>query len=102
MKARKEKKSCCFSDFYYAEAEKVKVLTHHPKRTETAEEPRPAEGSFAVESSHPATAEARVESAEESFAVEAGSSTPPKQDLQGPLRRVLKQGLWRLLRDHHC
>jgi hypothetical protein len=44
---------------------KVKVLTHRPKRTETAEEPRLAEGSFVVESSHPATAEARVESAEE-------------------------------------
>jgi hypothetical protein len=44
---------------------KVKVLTHRPKRTETAEELRLAEGSSAVESSHPATAEARVESAEE-------------------------------------
>jgi hypothetical protein len=44
---------------------KVKVLTHHPKRIETAEEPRPAEGSSAVESSHLATAKARVESTEE-------------------------------------
>jgi hypothetical protein len=44
---------------------KVEVLTHRPKRTETAEESRPAEGSSAVESSHPATAEARVELAEE-------------------------------------
>jgi hypothetical protein len=43
----------------------IKVLTHRPKRTETAEEPRLAEGSFAVESSHPATAKARVESTEE-------------------------------------
>jgi hypothetical protein len=42
---------------------KVKVLTHRPKRTETAEEPRTAEGSSAVESSHPAPAEARMESA---------------------------------------
>jgi hypothetical protein len=32
---------------------KVKVLTHRPKRTETAEELRLAEGSSAVESSHP-------------------------------------------------
>jgi hypothetical protein len=40
-------------------------LTHRPKHTETTEEPRPAEGSSAVESSHPATTEARVESAEE-------------------------------------
>jgi hypothetical protein len=39
-------------------------LTHRPKRTETVEEPRPAEGSSAIESSHPATAEGRVESAE--------------------------------------
>jgi hypothetical protein len=44
---------------------KVKVLTHRPKRTEIAEEPRLAEGSSAVESSHPATAEAMVEFAEE-------------------------------------
>jgi hypothetical protein len=44
---------------------KVNVLTHRPKRTKTAEEPRLAEGSSVVESSHPATAEARVESAEE-------------------------------------
>jgi hypothetical protein len=43
---------------------KVKVLTHHPKRAETVEEPRPAEGSSAFESSHPAPAEARMESAE--------------------------------------
>jgi hypothetical protein len=44
---------------------KVKVLTHRPKRAETVEELRPAEGSSAVESSHPAPAEARMESAEE-------------------------------------
>jgi hypothetical protein len=35
---------------------KVKVLTHRPKRAETADEPRPAEGSFAFESSYPAPA----------------------------------------------
>jgi hypothetical protein len=40
-------------------------LTHRPKRAETSEEPRLAEGSSVVESSHPATAEARVESAKE-------------------------------------
>jgi hypothetical protein len=44
---------------------KVKVLTHCPKRMEIAEEPRLPEGSSAIESSHPATAEARVELAEE-------------------------------------
>ena len=44
---------------------KVKVLTHHPKRNETTEESRPAERSSAPESSHPAPAEARMESVEE-------------------------------------
>jgi hypothetical protein len=44
---------------------RVKVLTHRPKCTETAEEPRLAKGSSAVESSHPTTIKARVESAEE-------------------------------------
>jgi hypothetical protein len=44
---------------------KVKVLTHCTKHTGTAEDLRPIEGSSAVESSHPATAEARVESVEE-------------------------------------
>jgi hypothetical protein len=44
---------------------KVKVLTHRPKRDETAEEPRPAERSSALESSHPAPAEAKMEPAEE-------------------------------------
>jgi hypothetical protein len=44
---------------------KVKVLTHRTKHTGTTEDPRPIEGSSAVESSHPATAEARVESVEE-------------------------------------
>ena len=61
MKAREEKKSCCFGDFYYAEAEKVKVLTYRPKCAETAEEPRPAEGSSsAFESSHSAPAKAKT------------------------------------------
>jgi hypothetical protein len=44
---------------------KVKVLTHRPKRAEAAEEPRPAEGSSAFESSHPAPAKAKTETAEE-------------------------------------
>jgi hypothetical protein len=44
---------------------KVKVLTHRPKRDETAKEPRPAERSSALESSHPAPAEARMEPTEE-------------------------------------
>jgi hypothetical protein len=43
----------------------VKVLRHRPKRDETAEEPRHAERSSAPESSHPAPAEARMESDEE-------------------------------------
>jgi hypothetical protein len=44
---------------------KVKVLTHRPKRMETAEGSRLAEGSSAAKSSHHATAEARVEPTEE-------------------------------------
>ena len=44
---------------------KVKVLTHQPRHIETAKAPKFAEGSSsAVEPSHPATAETRVESAE--------------------------------------
>jgi hypothetical protein len=44
---------------------KVKVFTHRPKCVETAEEPRPVEGSSAFESSYPAPAEAKTESAKE-------------------------------------
>jgi hypothetical protein len=45
---------------------KVKVLTHRPKRAETAEEPRPAEESSSTfDSSYPAPAEAKIESTEE-------------------------------------
>jgi hypothetical protein len=44
---------------------KVKVLTHRPNRTETAEESWLPEGSSTVESSQPTTVEARVESTEE-------------------------------------
>jgi hypothetical protein len=40
-------------------------LTHHPKRDETTEESRPSERFSAPESSHPAPAEARMESTEE-------------------------------------
>jgi hypothetical protein len=61
---------------------KVKILTHRPKRTETAEEPRLAEGSSAVESSHPATAEARVESAEETIPKIAAEQLKTSSSLQ--------------------
>jgi hypothetical protein len=45
---------------------KVKVLTHRPKRVETAKELRPAEGSSSIfESSYPSSAEAKTESVEE-------------------------------------
>jgi hypothetical protein len=44
---------------------KVKVLTHRPRRVETAEEPRPIEGSYISEPSHSAPAETRMESTEE-------------------------------------
>jgi hypothetical protein len=61
---------------------KVKVLTHRPKRMETAEEPRLAEGSFAAESSHPATAEARVELAEEPISKIAAEQPKTSSSLQ--------------------
>jgi hypothetical protein len=45
---------------------KIKVLTHWPRHIETAKVPKLVEGpSSAAESSHPAAAEARVESTEE-------------------------------------
>jgi hypothetical protein len=45
---------------------KVKVLTHRPKHVETAEEPRPIEGSsFVSDLGHSTPAEARTKSAEE-------------------------------------
>ena len=66
MKVGKEEKGCCFSYLYHAEGKKVKVLTHRPRYIETAKVPKLSEGpSFAVEPSHPATAEDMVESAEE-------------------------------------
>jgi hypothetical protein len=40
-------------------------LTHHPKRAETTEEPRPVEESSVFESSHSAPAKAKTELAEE-------------------------------------
>jgi hypothetical protein len=40
-------------------------LTHRPKHDETAEEPRPAERSSTLESSHPAPTVVRMEPAEE-------------------------------------
>jgi hypothetical protein len=57
-------------------------LTHCPKRTETAEETRSAEGSSTVESSHPATAEARVESAEEPKVKVLGEQSKALSSLQ--------------------
>jgi hypothetical protein len=44
---------------------KVKVLTHRPRHSETAEVPKLAKGSSAAKPSHPATAEATTGSAEE-------------------------------------
>jgi hypothetical protein len=59
-KARKKEKICYFGDHQHAEAKKVKVLTHRPKRTKTTEVPKPAEGSFASGSDCPALAEAKA------------------------------------------
>jgi hypothetical protein len=64
---------------------KVKVLTYRPKRAETAEEPRPAEGSSSTfESSYPAPAEAKTESAEEpkpKIAAEQLKALSPLQEI---------------------
>jgi hypothetical protein len=57
VKTRKKEKICCFGDRQHAEAEKVKVVTHLSKRAETAEVPKPAEGSSASGSDCPALAE---------------------------------------------
>jgi hypothetical protein len=62
-------------------------LTHRPKRAETAEELRPAEGSSAFESSHPAPAEARMESAEKpkpKIAAEQLEVSSPFQETEVP------------------
>jgi hypothetical protein len=57
---------------------KVKVLTHRPKRVETAKEPRPIEGSSSVpEPIHSIPIEARIESAEE---LELKRSAKPLKD----------------------
>jgi hypothetical protein len=63
---------------------KVKVLTHHPKRTEKAEEPRIAKGSSAVESSHPATAKARVEEPNPKIAAEQPKTLSSLQEAELP------------------
>ena len=65
VKARKKRKTVTSATSSAPRSKKVKVLTHRPKRDETAEEPRPAERSSALESSHPAPAEAKMEPAEE-------------------------------------
>jgi hypothetical protein len=59
VKARKKEKIYCFGDRQHAEAEKVKVLTHRPKRAEMAEVPKLAEGSSASGSDCPALAETK-------------------------------------------
>jgi hypothetical protein len=66
---------------------KVKVLTHRPKRAEIVEEPRPAEGSSAFESSYPAPAEAKTESDEEpkpKIAAEQLKALSPLQEIELP------------------
>jgi hypothetical protein len=63
------------------------VLTHRPKRAETAKEPRPAEGSSAFKSSHTAPAEARMESARKlkpKTVVEQLEVSSPFQEMEVP------------------
>jgi hypothetical protein len=64
---------------------KVKVLTHRPKRIETAEVPRPIEGSSSVSKpSRSAPAEARTESAREPEL----KTTSEQQKALSPLRET--------------
>jgi hypothetical protein len=66
VKARKEKKDCCSAISSMAKPKKVKVLTHRPKRIETAKVLRPIEGSSSIsEPCRSAPAEAGTESVEE-------------------------------------
>jgi hypothetical protein len=65
-KEGKKRKTAASAISNMLKPKKVKILTHRPKRVETAEEPRPIEGSsFVTEPSHSAPAEARTELAEE-------------------------------------
>jgi hypothetical protein len=67
---------------------KVKVLTHCPKRVETAERPRPIEGYSSVSKpSHTTPAEARMESTEEprlKKGVEQPKALSPLQETELP------------------
>ena len=61
--SKEKEKICCFGDRQHAEAKKkVKVLTHRPKRAETAEVPKLAEGSSASGSDCPDHAQAKGKS----------------------------------------
>jgi hypothetical protein len=62
----KKRKAAALAISTTPKVQKVKVLTHQPRYIETTKVPKLAEGpSSAVEPSHPAIVEARVESAEE-------------------------------------
>jgi hypothetical protein len=90
-KQRKKRRAAASAISTTPKPEKVKVLTHRPKRTETAEEPKLAEGSSTTESSHPATAEARVESAEESASKTAAEQPKTSSSLlEAELPKVQK------------
>jgi hypothetical protein len=64
-KQGKKRKTAASAISSMPKPKKVKVLTHHPKRVETAEEPRPIEGSSVSELSYSAPTKARVEPTEE-------------------------------------
>jgi hypothetical protein len=64
-KQGKKRKATASAISATSKGKKVKVLTHRPRHSETAEVSKPAEGSSAAESSHPATAEATTGSAKE-------------------------------------
>jgi hypothetical protein len=66
QKQGKKRKTAASVTSSMLRSKKVKVLTHHPKRIETDEVPRPIEGSSSLsEPSSSAPTEARIEPAEE-------------------------------------
>jgi hypothetical protein len=88
QKQGKKRKTAASAISNKPKPEKVKVLTHHPKRVETTVEPRPIEGSSSVsEPIHSTPAEARIESAVEpklKRAAEPPKASSPLQETELP------------------
>jgi hypothetical protein len=88
QKQGKKRKTAASAISNTPKLEKVKFLTHHPKRVETTVEPRPIEGSSSVsEPIHSTPAEARIESAVEpklKRAAEPPKASSPLQETELP------------------